>query len=140
MQRSPRVRKRRRLGGGTAAVDNCTRFLRNRSARRRAPPRVEAEDLAGSRRTLEEFAEKLEGGVLVAVNAADDERGIEGDYWLALLLGGAFVCPVNLVHATDDFEAGWLVVHVKWYSLKCKPTGLHFVTCEEQIVPVNAIW
>ena len=36
---------------------------------------------------LHEFAELLEKNMLVAVNAADDERGLEGNYWLALLLG-----------------------------------------------------
>ena len=61
---------------------------------------------------LHEFAELLEQGMLVAVNAADDERHLEGCYWLAQLLGGAFVCPENMVHATDVFEAGWLVVCV----------------------------
>ena len=40
--------------------------------------------------SLCEFAERLGCGMLVAVNAADDERHLEGDYWLALLLGAAF--------------------------------------------------
>ena len=39
--------------------------------------------------SLQEFAEKLEGGMLVAVNVDDDERDLEGDYWLALLSGAA---------------------------------------------------
>ena len=67
---------------------------------------------------LHEFAEQLEKGSLVAVNAAEDERQLEGNYWLALLLGGAFVCPEQMVHATDVFEAGWLVVRVRWYQLE----------------------
>ena len=89
--------------------------------------------------SLEEFAEKLEGSMVVAVNAADDERHIEGDYWLALLLGGAFVCPENLVHATDVFEAGWLVVRVRWYSLKQISQRGYILLPTERIVPVNAI-
>ena len=77
--------------------------------------------------------------MLVAVNASDDERHIEGDYWLALLLGGAFECLENLVHATDIFEAGWLVVRVKWYSLKQVSQRGYMLKPEERIVPVNAI-
>ena len=37
---------------------------------------------------LHEFAEQLEKGMLVAVNAADDERGLEGSYWLACAAAG----------------------------------------------------
>ena len=89
--------------------------------------------------SLHEFAERLVAGMLVAVNASDDERHIEGDYWLALLLGGAFECLENLVHATDIFEAGWLVVRVKWYSLKQVSQRGYMLKPEERIVPVNAI-
>jgi hypothetical protein len=73
------------------------------------------------------------------VNADDDERSIEGDYWLAKLSGGAFKCPENLVHATDVFEAGWLVVRVQWYSLKQISQRGYVLLPEERIVPVNAI-
>jgi hypothetical protein len=88
---------------------------------------------------LHEFAEQLEKGMLVAVNAADDERDLEGSYWLALLLGGAFECPEQLVHATDVFEAGWLVVRVQWYELKQVSQRGYVLKREERIVPVNAI-
>lgn len=93
----------------------------------------------GQMLSLEEFAEKLEGSMVVAVNAADDERHIEGDYWLALLLGGAFVCPENLVYATDVFEAGWLVVRVRWYRLKQVSQRGYILQPQERIVPVSAI-
>ena len=89
--------------------------------------------------SLYEFAERLEAGMLVAVNADDDERDIEGDYWLALLLGEAFACPESLVHATDVFEAGWLVVRVKWYSLTQVSQRGYILKPEERIVPVSAI-
>ena len=55
--------------------------------------------------------------MLVAVNVDASERQIEGDYWLASLLGASFLCPEDLVHATDIFEAGWLVVRIQWYKL-----------------------
>ena len=88
--------------------------------------------------SLHEFGERLEGGMLVAVNVDDDERHLEGDYWLALLLGGAFECPEDLVHATDVFEAGWLVVRIKWYSLKQNSQRGYILKPEERIVPVNS--
>ena len=46
---------------------------------------------------LAEFAEVLEKGMLVAVNVDASERQIEGDYWLASLLGASFLCPEDLV-------------------------------------------
>lgn len=88
---------------------------------------------------LHEFAEQLEKGMLVAVNAADDERSLEGNYWLAQLLGGAFECPEQMVHATDVFEAGWLVVRAQWYELKQVSQRGYVLLREEHIIPVNAI-
>ena len=88
---------------------------------------------------LHEFAEQLEKGSLVAVNAAEDERQLEGNYWLALLLGGAFVCPEQMVHATDVFEAGWLVVRVRWYQLEQVSQRGYVLLPHERIIPVNAI-
>ena len=43
---------------------------------------------------LADFAEMVEKGLLVAINADAAERQLEGDYWLARLLGAAlaFVC------------------------------------------------
>ena len=41
---------------------------------------------------LTDFAEMVEKGLLVAINADAAERQLEGDYWLARLLGAAFVC------------------------------------------------
>lgn len=89
---------------------------------------------------LHEFAELLDKGMLVAVNAVADEHHLEeSNYWLALLLGGAFECPEQLVHATDVFEAGWLVVRVRWYSLKQRSQRGYILLPEEHIVPVNTI-
>jgi hypothetical protein len=89
--------------------------------------------------SLQEFAETLSAGMLVAVNADADERDLEGDYWLAKLLGGAFECPENLVHATDVFEAGWLVVRIHWYHLKQVSQRGYILRAEERIIPVNSI-
>lgn len=40
------------------------------------------------------------------MDAAEDQFSLEGNYWLALLCGGARECPEQMVHATDVFEAG----------------------------------
>ena len=88
---------------------------------------------------LHEFGELLEKGMLVAANAADDERHLEGDYWLALLVGGAFECPADMVHATDVFEEGWLVVRVKWYRLKQISERGYVLLSEERVVPVMSL-
>ena len=88
---------------------------------------------------LSEFAELLEKGMVVAVNAAADEQRLEGCYWLALLLGGAFECPEHLVHATDVFKAGWLVVRVRWYELQQVSERGYILQKEERLIPVNTI-
>ena len=48
-----------------------------------------------------------------AFTADKDDRGewpLEGNYYLALLEGPAYVVPEAQVSASDQFEAGWLVV------------------------------
>ena len=71
-------------------------------------------------RQLEElaaFGESLKAGMLVAFTADKDDRGewpLEGNYYLALLEGPAYVVPEAQVSASDQFEAGWLVVDALW--------------------------
>lgn len=59
---------------------------------------------------LHEFVEVREKNILATVNAAQDERSLEGNYWLALTATWcAFESPEQMVHhATDAFEADWL--------------------------------
>lgn len=64
---------------------------------------------------------------------------VEGNYWLARLLGGAFECPEQVVHATDEFDAGRLVVRVQWYALKQVSQRVYALLREERITTVNAI-
>ena len=58
------------------------------------------------------------------MRAAAHELEIEGPYWLLLVDSEAFELPEDMVHTTDEFEAGWLVVRGRWYSLVQKsPRG-----------------
>ena len=47
---------------------------------------------------------------------SNSERNLQGPYWLALLLEAPRVALQGEIRAGDQFEAGWLVVKVKWYS------------------------
>eukprot|EP00966_Prymnesium_polylepis_P076940 1783038-Prymnesium_polylepis.1 len=46
----------------------------------------------------------------------NSERNVEGSNWLALLLEAPRIALQGEIRAGDQFEAGWLVVKVKWYS------------------------
>ena len=63
---------------------------------------------------LQEFAASLRAGMIVVFQADDADIGMEGVYWLAQLRSAAFPCPASLVHASDQVEAGWLVVKAQW--------------------------
>lgn len=68
---------------------------------------------------LEEWAASLEKGQVVAVRVDESEAGkYNGQtYYLALVLGLAFELPESMVHATQGYEEGWLVVEAQWYDL-----------------------
>ena len=72
-------------------------------------------------RQLEELAawgEMLKAGMIVGYTADASETHIEGSYWLALIKGPAFPVPESqLLHASDQFQAGWLVVKAQWFEL-----------------------
>ena len=61
---------------------------------------------------LEQWSKYLSKGTIFAVNSDPNERR-EGLYWLAQALGPAYPAPANMVHATDQFEEGWLIAPSK---------------------------
>ena len=68
--------------------------------------------------SLEAFADALDAGWLVAVDADKAEHDLEGVYWLARLSGPAFVVPEDMVHSGQQYCEGWLVAPGQWYKLK----------------------
>ena len=66
---------------------------------------------------LQAWGEMLKADMVVAYTADEADVHMEGNYWLAHLLGRPFPVPASQVHATDRFEAGWLVVKAVWYKL-----------------------
>ena len=61
---------------------------------------------------LTEFSETLAADCVYAAKVAEDQAGVEGPYWLALLLTPSFETEVECVFAGDVIEAGFLVVKV----------------------------
>ena len=55
--------------------------------------------------------------MVVAIRAAAHERHLEGKFWLLLVDSEAFPVPMELVHASDQYEEGWLVVRGTGSSL-----------------------
>lgn len=61
---------------------------------------------------LQEWADSLKAGQIVALQVATDQRHLESDYWLAKLLGPAFPAAADMVHAGTEFREGWLICEV----------------------------
>ena len=77
------------------------------------PPLLQLEELAA-------WGELLKAGMIVAFTAdpADAKTWpLEGNYYLAQIMGQAFPVPESQVQATDQFEAGWLVVKARWFEI-----------------------
>ena len=67
---------------------------------------------------LQEWANNLKPNLLVAFKAAADQQNLEGDYWLAKILGPAFPAPADMVHAGTEYREGWLICEAQWYKLE----------------------
>lgn len=92
-------------------------------------------------RSLEEFADELCEGMVVAVRVARDERGLElgRPYWLARVLGPAFAAPTEMLHAGIEIEEGWLVVEMQWYELHDEERHAYKLNTSKRLLNVNAI-
>ena len=66
--------------------------------------------------TLAEFASELQVNELRALRVDDPERGLEGSWWLCLIMGPAVQATKQQAHATDLFEEGWWIVEIMWYE------------------------
>lgn len=88
---------------------------------------------------LEEWADELEAGMLVAVNVAADQREHEGAYWLAKLRTGAYLLPEDMIFAGQQFEAGWIVVEAQWYKLEKPSLRGYKLLSERTFILVNAM-
>ena len=82
--------------------------------------------------SLEEWAALLKLGMVVAVRAAPAERHLEGGFWLLHVDSEAFEVPENLVHATSEYEAGWLVVRARWFALHQRSPRGYRVPAEDR--------
>lgn len=88
---------------------------------------------------LQEWADSLAKGQLVAVRVDRAELHLEGKFFLALVTGPAFPAPADMALATDVYEEGWLIVPIKWYELEDKGRrGYKLLPLEHHIV-VNAM-
>ena len=79
-------------------------------------------------------------GMIVAYTADPEDEGTdqdEGSYYLALVKGPAFPVPQSQVHASDRFEAGWLVVKAQWYELQTTSPRCYKLQTTERLLVVN---
>ena len=77
---------------------------------------------------------------IVAYTASSEDAGTdqdEGNYYLALIKGRAYPVPESQVHASDRFEAGWLVVKAQWFELVTTSPRCYRLQPEERTLVVN---
>lgn len=72
---------------------------------------------------LQEWADSLAKGMVVAFVADQADVHMEGVYWLAQLLDVAFPATAAMAHTSDVFKEGWLLVRARWY--KFEPDAKH---------------
>ena len=104
---------------GFCADDACLRLkfgecqmtgMFGRALRVTAPRAKGAALSAAPMLSLEQWAEELAPGMLVAVRAHISEQRVEGEYWLANICSKAFTAPDNMVYAGAQFEVGICLV------------------------------
>jgi hypothetical protein len=100
---------------------NCD-FKRHGAMRRHTTEvaRVTTSIVRTQMQALEEWAEVIGNEQLIAVRV--DRTESQDAFYLAKPTGSAFPVPEATVHSTDQFEAGWLVVPIKWYDLTAETT------------------
>ena len=81
-------------------------------------PSVSLSGAPSQSQTLAEFAGELEKGQLRALRVDGPEQGLEGEWWLCLIMGPAVQLQASeqQAHATDVFEEGWWIVEILWYE------------------------
>lgn len=89
---------------------------------------------------LTDFSRALKAGEVRAVVAADDEKALEGNFWLAELLSESYAIDEDVVLNGDHLKAGFLVVKVRWLSFQGKAWDLRrYSVGEESLVVTSAL-
>lgn len=86
---------------------------------------------------LEDFASSLREGQVQAIAAARDERHLEGNVWLVLLLCDPYVALQDEINCTDEIERGWWVVKAKYYEVKQRSPRGYMLQAQERMLVVN---
>ena len=89
--------------------------------------------------SLEAWAKLLKPGMVVAIRAAARERHLEGKFWLLLVDSEAFPVPMGLVHASDQYEEGWLVVRGRFFTLEQRSPRGYKLSKESRLIVVNTL-
>ena len=89
---------------------------------------------------LEAWGEMLKGGMIVAFTADSKDKQkypLEGNYYLARVKGPAYPVPESQVHASDQFEEGWLVVKAQWFEIVTTSPRCYKLQSVERTLVVN---
>ena len=79
-------------------------------------PRVRGGGGPSQTQSLDDFAVTLGKDQVRGVCVDNRDRGIEGIFWLCLVLGKATIATERQARATELFEKGWWIVDIMWYK------------------------
>ena len=81
---------------------------------------------------LEEFASTIDGRQLLAVR-----NGANDSFWLARAMGKTFIADEQILHSTEEFDVGWILVRIKWFDKKA--AGHYVLLDAEHLLNVNSV-
>ena len=88
---------------------------------------------------LEEFANSLAAGQVRAVHAARREWHIEGQYWLAKILGKAYQAEEDQVIEGQQIPKGYWLVEAQWFKMVQTSHRAYVLLKETMKLNVNAM-
>jgi hypothetical protein len=101
---------------------------RKRARDRRPPTNAYLErkvplDARVRRERLVEFIKTIKHGEVRAIAVAQDQWGVEGPFWLAVVTSDPFPLPERIVQGAETFEKGWSVVKGKYFAWRNRLGG-----------------
>jgi len=92
-------------------------------------------------RTLTAFGATLAAGEFRAVNVAEDEKQLEGQYWVVRLVEGMVVADRDFTYGGETILKGFLVAKAQWLQYMktdLKGRRTYKLLTEERYMNVNA--
>ena len=107
-----------RVGGALVGdYKNCKVMkITGRAVPKRCPPVVPVQGAQTATGALTEFTATLSPRSIYACRVGQDDKGIEGPFWLCRVLRPPYACLEDTLHCGQLFRKGFLLVDINWLS------------------------